>query len=501
MSDDRPSRLLNDLYQLAMAQGLWRSGRAEVPSIFHLFFRRAPFGGGFIVAAGQDEAIRRATEVSLTDSEVDYLSGLRDSRDRPLFDPGFLEFLGRLRPACRIDGVAEGTIVFGGEPVLRVEASLIEAQLLETPLLNAMAFPSLIATKAARVRLAAGSDPILEFGLRRAPGGDGGLAASRASYLGGTDATSNLEAGRRWGIPVRGTHAHSWVLSFESESEAMGVWLRQESGEPVLLLDTFDTTKGLERALSAVRKEGSGLDAVRLDSGDLDRLSRAVRRRLDEAGFTSTQIVASGDLDEFRIARLKASGAPIDIWGVGTQLITGAPDAALPAVYKLGAIVEGGKWVRRSKSSDEPSKGSLPGCLSVVRFLTEHGWRGDTIIDDLADREAEASSGLPAEAEGRLRKLSKLAPVKGARPVEIFETLVEEGSSTGGRQSLAACRDRLRIDLGRLPPGVRSLAPPGAYPVVLEPELAARIDGWEPDGLRYDRKACDSFSPRTGNSG
>ncbi len=491
MRRTQPSRLHNDFYQLTMAQALWRSGRHDLRAVFHLSFRRYPFGGGFIVSAGQQEAVRRATSVLLAEAEISYLAGLRDSRDGRLFEPAFLEFLAAVESECCVVGAPEGTIVFAGEPVLRVEASLLEAQLLETPLLNAMAFPSLIATKAARVRLAAGEDPVLEFGLRRAPGGDFGLEASRSAYLGGVDATSNLEAGRVFGIPVQGTHAHSWILAFESEGEAMSQWLGQESGERVLLLDTFDTLTGLEEALEVVAAEGHELHAVRLDSGDLDALSRRVRSRLDRSGLSSTRIVASGNLDEESILELRSSGAPIDTWGVGTRLVTGGPEGALSAVYKLGASHERGAWVRRSKPSDDPSKATLPGRLKPIRIEHAGCFRTDLIVDelDLGPGEEVTPAALGRESE-----------LVGSTTRDLFVDLVEKGRAVGPEERPRDVRSRVLAQLAKLPPGLRRLDPEFLYPVALHPKLAARVPGWEVGRLRYDRTGCSSSSLPTGSS-
>ncbi len=492
MSLSQPSRLHNDFYQLTMAQALWRSGRHDLRAVFHLSFRRVPFGGGFIVSAGQQEAVRRATSVLLEEADVSYLSDLRDARERRLFEPAFLDFLATVEPACSVVGAPEGTIVFAGEPVLRVEASLLEAQLLETPLLNAMAFPSLIATKAARVRLAAGDDPVLEFGLRRAPGGDFGLEASRCAFIGGADATSNLEAGRVFGIPVQGTHAHSWILAFDSEGEAMSKWLGQASGERVLLLDTFDTLAGLERALEVVAAEGHELDAVRLDSGDLDALSRSVRARLDGSGWSTTRIVASGNLDEESILELRSNGAPIDTWGVGTRLVTGGSEGALSAVYKLGAIHDQGSWVRRSKTSDDPSKATLPGRLSPIRIEHAGCFRADLIVDEL-----DLVSGEEVTPDSIGRWLGLVAP----SAKNLFVDLVEEGRAVGPEERPTDVRSRVLAQLENLPPGLRRLDPEFPYRVALHPKLASRVPGWEVGRLRYDRAGCSSSSLPIGSSG
>ena len=278
----RPSlSLLTDLYQLTMACAYWKSGLAEREAAFHLFFRHNPFGGGFAVACGLAYVIDFIRSFRLSESDVEYLAGLRGDDDRPLFDGEFLAFLGRLRLTCDIDAVPEGTVVFAHEPLVRVCGPIIVCQLLETPLLNLINFQTLIATKAARVCYAAGEDPVLEFGLRRAQGVDGALAASRAAYIGGCAATSNVLAGKLFGIPVRGTHAHSWVMLFDSELEAFQAYAAAMPNNCVFLVDTYDTLEGVRRAVQVgrwLRDRGQRLLGIRLDSGDLAYLSIGAAR-------------------------------------------------------------------------------------------------------------------------------------------------------------------------------------------------------------------------------
>jgi nicotinic acid phosphoribosyltransferase len=312
--------LLTDLYQLTMAYGYWKSGTAEKQACFHLAFRKNPFGGGFAVACGLQPAIEYVESLRFQDEDLDYLAGIQGNDGRPLFEEGFLDHLRTLSFCCDLDAVPEGTVVFGQEPLVRVTGPLLVAQLLETPLLNLINFQTLIATKAARLRLAAGDDPILEFGLRRAQGIDGGLAAARAAYAGGCDGTSNVLAGKVYGIPVKGTHAHSWVLSFDSELEAFAAYAAALPNNCVFLVDTYDSLQGVRHAVEVGRKlreQGHEMIGVRLDSGDLAWLSREARRILDEAGFPEAQILASNDLDETLIADLKRQGAAIGVWGVG----------------------------------------------------------------------------------------------------------------------------------------------------------------------------------------
>src|SRR5262245_13782 len=292
--------LLTDLYQLTMAYGYWKSGRAEREAVFHLFFRNAPFQCGYTLTAGLAPAIEFLQAFQFAQDDLAFLGTLRGNDDQPLFDRGFLDHLGTLRFACDVDAIPEGTAVFPQEPLLRIQGPILQCQLLETALLNLINFQSLIATKAARVCWAARGEQVLEFGLRRAQGVDGALAASRAAHIGGCAATSNVLAGQLFGIPVRGTHAHSWVMSFEAEEEAFRAYAEAMPNNAVFLVDTYDTLKGVEHAIAMghwLRERGHELAGVRLDSGDLAWLSIEARRMLDAAGFPNAGIVATNDLD------------------------------------------------------------------------------------------------------------------------------------------------------------------------------------------------------------
>ena len=333
--------LLTDLYQLTMAYGYWKSGRSELEAAFHLFFRKAPFQSGFTIAAGLATAIDFLKSFHFTDADLQFLATLTGNDNRPLFEPGFLEYLRTLRFCCDVDAIPEGSVVFPNEPLLRIKGPILQCQLLETALLNLLNFQSLIATKAARICLAARGEPVLEFGLRRAQGVDGALAASRAAYIGGCAATSNVLAGKIFGIPVRGTHAHSWVMSFDDEREAFLAYAEAVPNNCVFLVDTYDTLEGVRHAVETgkwLREHGYEMVGIRLDSGDLAWLSIEARKILDEAGFPKAVIIASNNLDEHIIASLKEQGAQINVWGVGTKMITAYDQPALGGVYKLSAI-------------------------------------------------------------------------------------------------------------------------------------------------------------------
>ncbi|HLL97386.1 MAG TPA: nicotinate phosphoribosyltransferase, partial [Spirosoma sp.] len=399
---DTSLSLLTDLYQVTMAYGYWKAHNArqeastgevasqtEKEAVFNLYFRKNPFGGGFTVACGLTNVIGFINNFGFTEKDLAYLQTLTGSDEKPLFDAGFIDYLANLKLTLDIDAVPEGTVVFPNEPLVRVRGPILQCQLLETPLLTLINFESLIATKAARLRLVAGTDTLLEFGLRRAQGADGGMTASRAAYIGGCDATSNVLAGKLYDIPVRGTHAHSWVMSFNSEQEAFDTYADMMPNNVTLLVDTYDTLTGVRHAIETGRQleeQGHKLGGIRLDSGDLAYLSIEARKLLDDAGFTDTVIVASNDLDETIINSLKQQDAKIDVWGVGTKLVTAYDQPALGGVYKLAAIKNRQHWDYKMKLSEQAIKISTPGIQQVRRFRDERGFLVDMIFDE--DRSA-----------------------------------------------------------------------------------------------------------------
>ncbi len=366
-----------------MAYGYWKLGRADIESVFHLFYRTPPFGGEFAVAAGLQGIIDAVENFSFSEEDCDYLRTLKDPAGSQAFEADFLDYLHELKLELDIDCVPEGTVVYPQEPLVRVQGPLLQAQIVETLLLNRVNFPSLIATKAARLRSVAGDDEIIEFGLRRAQGGEAGNIAARSAFVGGADSTSNVMAGKRYGIPVRGTHAHSWIMSFDTEKEAFDAWAEAHPNSGIFLVDTFDTLEGVKHAIKASDK----ILGIRLDSGDLLSLSIEARKILDEAGHTEAFIVASNELDEEKIGALKVGGSPISVWGVGTRLTTGHPDGALDGVYKLGAVRNDDEtWGYRAKRSDDLAKATPPGILQVRRYKDREGHPiGDVIVDLDAD--------------------------------------------------------------------------------------------------------------------
>lgn len=466
--------LFTDLYELTMAYGYWKAGAAFAgqEAAFVLSFRAPPFGGGFTLAGGLAGVIDYLRGLRFTDDDLAYLATLPGNDGQPLFDRDFLDFLKRFEFTCDVDAVPEGTVVFPHEPLVRVQGPVIQAQLVETALLNCVNFQSLIATKAARVCLAAGGDPVVEFGLRRAQGPDGGLTASRSAYIGGCAATSNVLAGKRFGIPVSGTMAHSWVMLFESEVEAFHAYAGALPNNCVLLVDTYNSIQGVHHAIAAGRRLnqcGFQLAGIRLDSGDLAFLSIEARRLLDQAGFAATAIVASNDLDEHLIASLKQQGARINLWGVGTRLVTADRQPALGGVYKLAAWRRpGGNWEPRLKLSDQAAKTSNPGLLQVRRFFAGELFDGDAIHDLSQPIPQRFTIIDPADITRR----------KQFDPAAEFEDLLvpifRRGELVYEPPALPEIRARAQRQLARLHPTIKRLLNPHQYPAGLEQTLHER---------------------------
>ncbi len=366
------SPLLTDLYQLTMAYGYWKLGMHEREAVFHQFYRKHPFGGNYAVACGLATLVDFLNHWHFSSDDIAYLRSLQSPNQKPLFTDDFLDYLSTLRLTCDVAAVPEGELVFANEPMVRIKGPLIQGQLLESTILNIMNFQTLIATKASRVYQAAKGDTVLEFGLRRAQGPDGALSASRAAYIGGCHATSNVLAGKLYDIPVRGTHAHSWVTVFPDELSAFAAYAEVMPDNGVLLVDTYDTIKGVSHAIEIgkkMREKGAKLLGIRLDSGDMASLSMRARQMLDQAGFSDTQIMASNSLNEYVIAEMKNTGAQISVWGVGTHLVTSFDQPALDGVYKLSALRnEQGAWQYKLKLSEQTVKISHPGIYQIRRY-------------------------------------------------------------------------------------------------------------------------------------
>jgi nicotinate phosphoribosyltransferase len=420
--------LLIDRYEITMAASYHRLGHNE-PAVFELFVRKLPPHRDWLVVCGLGPTLRLITEMRFGPTELDYLAALGCNDD-------FLAYLGAFRFGGDIDAMPEGTIAFPDEPLVRVTAPLIEAQLLETLLLNQINFQTMIATKAARVVLAADGkgEAVIDFSPRRDHGVDAAMKVARASAVAGLGGTSNMAAAMRYGLRPVGTMAHSYVLSFESEQEAFEAFMRDNPDDALILVDTYDTLEGVRRAIAASRRTGIPLAGIRIDSGDLAGLAREARRLLDEEGLGDAVIVASGDLEEHRIRELCRARAPIDLWGVGTDLGTSRDSPVVNGVYKIVAELRGEAWRGVAKRSE--GKATLPGAKQVFRRL-ENGTMVEDVIGN-ADEDLDGESLL----------------VPAMRSGEIVHA-----------ESLEEMRERTRRSLGTLPPALLDGGEKPRYPV------------------------------------
>jgi nicotinate phosphoribosyltransferase len=461
--------LLTDLYQLTMAYGYWKSGLADREAVFHLSFRKPPFAGGYAIAAGLASVIEYVKKLQFGDGDLAFLAQLQGNDGKPLFDRAFLVYMRRLRFNLDIDAVPEGTVVFANEPLVRVKGPLLQCQIVESAMLNMINFQTLIATKSARICQAAKGEPVLEFGLRRAQGVDGAISGSRAAFIGGAAATSNVLAGKIFGIPVKGTHAHSWVMSFDSEPDAFDAYAKALPNNCIFLVDTYDTLEGVRNAIAQgkkLRERGYELAGIRLDSGDLAYLSIEARKLLDAEGFTQTKILASNDLDEHLIADLKQQGAAIDTWGVGTKLVTAFDEPALGGVYKLSALHDAEKkWRHKIKRSEQTAKVSIPGILQVRRYRTESGFVADAIYDTLTGIEDTCTIVDPLDVTRR-----KTVDA-GTAHEDLLVPIFREGKAVYDQPPLVQIRQRTSEQLAMLHPSIRRFANPHRYPAGLEQKL------------------------------
>ncbi len=465
----RPSSGLHaDLYELTMLYGFLRTGIAGRRAAFEVFFRENPFGNGFTIAAGLERALAFLGALRFSADDLAFLRGTG------LFpDGGFLDALRRFRFQGDVDAVPEGTLVFPHEPVLQVRGTLFEAQLVETAVLNAIGYASLVATKASRVVRAARGRPVFEFGARRAQEARAALEGARAAIIGGCAATSYALAGRRYGLPLSGTHAHSWVLSFPSELEAFRAYAASYPDNLILLVDTYDVVgSGVPSAIAVftevrARQGRLGRHGVRIDSGDLAELSRAARAMLDAAGFPDATVVASNELDETVIAELDRQGARIDAYGVGTRLITAYDHPALGCVYKLVAVEEGGRWVPRLKRSENPAKVTTPGCKRVLRFTDRQTGRATL---DLLLHADEAAPTQPFEAFHPLYTWKRRV-VRDADAQDLLQPVMRGGEPVADLPPVARIAERARRGQEAFGQDVTRLLNPAEYHVDLSPRL------------------------------
>lgn len=478
------SALLTDLYQITMAQGYWDANRGTEEACFTMFFRDYPFKGGYAVACGTAQLAELVEDYRFSGDDIAYLRTLAAPGGGPLFAEDFLAYLADFRLTCDIDAVREGTVVFPHEPIVRVTGPIMQCQLIETALLNCMNFQTLIATKAARVCRAADGRPVAEFGLRRAQG-LGGVWASRAAVVGGCASTSNVLAGRMFDIPVSGTHAHSWVMSFPDELTAFREYARIFPKNCVLLVDSYDVEQGVKNAITVgleMRERGERLAGIRIDSGDLAWLAKMARRMLDEAGLDDCGIVLSNDLDEHTIKSILDEGAPVSSWGVGTKLATAYDQPTLGGVYKLSAVREPGQkeWTNRLKISESAAKLTMPGVLDVRRYYHDSGTIAGDMVFDVTRLVDEREVIVDPVDDMRQKRLG------GLRFETLLHPLAREGRVVldAGERSAMRARDRAAAGLETLDETQLRMLNPHTYPVGLElglherrRELVAKLRG------------------------
>lgn len=479
--------LYTDLYQLTMAQGYCLSEMKNTQASFSMYFRNLPFDGGFAIFCGSETLLDMLDEFSYGEEEIHYLSNLKTPSEDKLFNHDFLEELKNLKFELEISAPKEGTLVFPYEPIVRVTGPIWQCQLIETPLLNCINFQTLAATKAKRIVLSAKGRSISEFGLRRAQG-LGSLWSARASYIAGFDSTSNCLASEMYKIPASGTHAHSWVMSFESELEAFRKYVEIYPTNAILLIDTYSVEHGLKNAIMVAKEmeaRGEKLSGVRIDSGDLTWQSRFVRSELDAAGLSYVKIILSNNLDEYTISSIIDEGACVDGFGIGTKFACCYDDPTLGGVYKLNAIKNdtSGDWIGKCKISESAEKTTVPGLLNVKRFFDGNGHlAGDMVYDEnlgvCTDEIVDPLNSLKKKSFGDLRgeKLLSLIYLNGKRTVNC--TLEETRAFCANQLSLVDYTHKRNLN-------------PHIYPVGIEKKLCKKRYEMIENSIR--RKRVNNF--------
>lgn len=463
------SALFTDFYELTMAQGYWKNDMNQ-DVVFDMFFRRQPFNGGFSVFAGLDTLLDAITDFTFSESDIDYL------RKQNIFEEGFLEYLKDFKFRGDLYSFEEGAVIFPQEPVIRIHASLIEAQIVEGLVLNHINFQSLIATKTARVYLASKKSSVMEFGLRRAQGNDGAMSATRASFIGGAAGTSNTLAGKLYDIPVMGTMAHSWIMAFPSELEAFEAYAKLYPTKAIFLIDTYDTlNSGIKNAIKVGAKlvEQGYNFGVRLDSGDISYLTREVRKELDRAGFPQATITVSNELTEEIIETLVQQSTPINSWGVGTHMVTGGNEASFTGVYKLAARFDkvSGKNIPAMKFSDNPEKNTNPGVKNVYRLYDENGSAQADIIALESETLLENTEYRYYHPMVDYRQFS----FKAAKIEPMLHKMVEKGKRTSAKEEpgkvLRKAHETMQRQLEALDSSYKRILNPHIYKVSLTESL------------------------------
>lgn len=458
--------MMTDLYQLTMMYGYFKHGMAKNVAVFDLFFRNTSENSSYAVMAGTASVIDYINGLRFTEEDISYLRSLN------LFDEAFLKELEKLRFTGELYAMEEGTLVFPYEPLIRVKAPIMEAQLIETTLLNLVNHQTLIATKASRVVYAAQGDAVLEFGLRRAQGPDAGTLGARAAIVGGCDSTSNVLAGQLYGIAVKGTHAHSWVMSFPDELSAFRAYADTFPDTCLLLVDTYDTLgSGVPNAIKVfdeLKAKGHKPMGIRLDSGDLAYLSKEARKLLDDAGHDDAKIFASSDLDETVIHDLKSQGACIDVWGVGTRLITSYGNPALGGVYKLAAEIVDGVSVPKIKLSDNAAKVTYPGYKKVLRLYSNTS--GMAIADLIVLEEETFDTSMPLKLY-HPEQTYKSMTIRNFSVRELLVPMFVEGKQVYTAPDVLAAREYNKRELKTFWEETKRLLNPHVYKVDISDKL------------------------------
>lgn len=461
------SGLITDFYELTMMQGYYLQDH-NPRVVFDMFYRTNPFHGGYTIFTGLEELIDKLEGLCFSEDDIEYLKGLGIFNDR------FLSYLASYHFSGNLYAFEEGTPAFPGEPLIRIETNLIDAQLIESLILNTINFQTLVATKASRMAIATGGQGvIMEFGLRRAQGEDGAHSASRASYVGGSGITSNTYAGKKYNIPVSGTMAHSWIMSFNSEEDAFRKFSEIYPNNCILLIDTFDTLgSGIEAAIKIgleMKAKGKRI-GVRIDSGDLSYLSKKIRKKLDDAGLEDATICVSNDLTEEIILNLVNDGAPIDSWGIGTHLVTGGSQAALNGVYKLAAKEENGEYIPCIKVSNSYEKTTNPGIKQVYRFFSADGNAlGDLIA--LSDEEIAAGKDYEFYHPFSSQDFYLMDKKSYSRVQPMLVRKMEDGKRTSKTRELADIRRESAELLKHFDKSYKRQINPHLYKVSLSTEL------------------------------
>ena len=456
--------LLTDLYELTMAAAYLEQGKAADTAAFDLYFRHNPFNGGYAIAAGLEDAIRAVVDMAFSEDDIRFLRSMKSSTGTPSFQNEFLHYLADFRFCGDICAIPEGSLVFPNEPLLRVSGKLVECQMVETILLCHINFQTLVATKAARIWEAANHGTVVEFGLRRAQGPDGALSACRAAFVGGVDGTSNVLGAAMLRMPAKGTHAHSWIQSFSSELDAFRAYSRSFPDESILLVDTYDTLKsGVPNAIRVAKElqsQGHRLVGIRIDSGDLAFLSARARQMFDQENLDYVKIVASNELDEYIISDIIAQGGRVDVWGVGTNLVTGsgAGGAALGGVYKM--VEHNGR--PKIKLSANPEKMTNPGVKKIVRFYdVESLMEADALA---AESENLNTSGILIVDPNNPLRRKKL---DSAEREELLVPVLKAGKVVCRFPYIEQIRDHRKKSLARLHESHKRLHNPHEYKVGL----------------------------------